>query len=376
VLVPVEHLGPNDGVAVSTFQVTRELARRGHEIDVAHLWGGPFEAEYRLFARTVIRVDRFHFPRNRPWRAVYPMGPGVVQGARLRPDVIYDNLLWTLPWSVGVSALTGAPVVGHMRGYHPGGPSNQQRLLMTRRVRSFLAVSEFSRGQLLALGVDPARIEVVHNGVDPAAYPVGDLTDRARARTALGLRAESFVLLFLGRIDPNKGVETLLDAVRQSRHVADIELVIAGRPVSADYLASMQDRGRGLQCHWWPETADVLPLLHATDVLVAPSLWDEPFGRTIIEAFATGRPAVASRAGGLPEIFPQEMDRLLFERGSVGQLTACVDSLRDWQSREPDLGLLCADLVRRKFSLTATVDAVEARLLVSAASRRRLRRSR
>jgi glycosyltransferase involved in cell wall biosynthesis len=373
ILVNVEHLGPNDGVAVSTFQVCGALAKRGHRIDVVYLNGGVFEAEYRSLARNVVQVAKFHFPMRQPWRALYPLGPAIVAGARFRPDVVYDNLLWTLPWSVGVAKLSHAGLVGHMRGYHPGGPSTQQRFLMNHGVSRYVAVSAYARQQLTEVGVDASKIDIVHNGVDPDAYPMGNADDVASARRALGLGRDSFVLVFLGRIDPNKGIETLLRAVRISQHAPVIELLFLGRPVSDAYLSSLRDASRDLRCHWLPEQRDVLTPLHAADVLVAPSEWPEPFGRIIIEAMATGRPAVASRVGGIPEILRDDFCRFLFERGDSAQLATVLDSLRDWRVREPGLGEACSDHVRLNFNLATTVAEVEKRLFAAAAKRARRR---
>jgi glycosyltransferase involved in cell wall biosynthesis len=65
------------------------------------------------------------------------------------------------------------------------------------------------------------------------------------------------------------------------------------------------------------------------------ALWEEPFGRVIIEAMATGCPAVASRVGGIAEILTEELSSMLFERGSEEELTARLSELRHWRRDEP-----------------------------------------
>jgi glycosyltransferase involved in cell wall biosynthesis len=62
----------------------------------------------------------------------------------------------------------------------------------------------------------------------------------------------------------------------------------------------------------------VIPFLHAADLIVAPSMLDEGFGRVVIEAMSTSRPVVASRVGAVPEILSGEMSRFLVDaRDSV-----------------------------------------------------------
>ena len=106
--------------------------------------------------------------------------------------------------------------------------------------------------------------------------------------------------------------------------------------------------------------ADTVTPLHAADIAVVPSTWDEPFGRTVIEALATGRPVAGSRVGGIPEMLSGPFERFLFERGDAAGLAAVLSGARGWQEHEPDLGHRCAAHVRDHFSLDHIVDGIEA----------------
>jgi glycosyltransferase involved in cell wall biosynthesis len=108
-----------------------------------------------------------------------------------------------------------------------------------------------------------------------------------------------------------------------------------------------------------PNRPDVVTPLHAADVAVVPSVWDEPFGRTVIEGMATGIPVLGSRVGGIPEILGP-IDRLLFDRGDADQLAAKLAVTLRWRDEEPGLGRACAARVATEFSLAATVDRLEA----------------
>ena len=108
-----------------------------------------------------------------------------------------------------------------------------------------------------------------------------------------------------------------------------------------------------------PAQSDVVGPLHAADVVVVPSVWAEPFGRVIVEAMATGRPALASRIGGITEILTGEFERFLVEPGDAGVVTLALESLVGWQKREPSLADHCRAHVRDHFSLDRVVDGVE-----------------
>jgi glycosyltransferase involved in cell wall biosynthesis len=106
----------------------------------------------------------------------------------------------------------------------------------------------------------------------------------------------------------------------------------------------------------------VVVLLHAADVVVVPSLWDEPCARVIIETLATGRPPIVTRTGGSPELLGGPFERLLVEPGDAGMLASALAGLVDWRDREPSLAAMCRDHVRDHFSLDHLVDGVEASL--------------
>ncbi len=170
-----------------------------------------------------------------------------------------------------------------------------------------IAVSEGMRADVLAAypGVDPARIEVVHNGVDPVGWR------RVEGRAVLaehGIDPSRPTAVFVGRITRQKGVVHLLDA---AAHLpAGSQLVLcAGAPDTPALAAEFRDRVARLQDGpvrvVWIERMlprdQLLEVLSAADVFVCPSIY-EPFGIVNLEAMAVGLPVVASAVGGIPEV--------------------------------------------------------------------------
>jgi glycosyltransferase involved in cell wall biosynthesis len=79
----------------------------------------------------------------------------------------------------------------------------------------------------------------------------------------------------------------------------------------------------------------------------------------IVEALATGRPALGSRIGGIPEILTGEFERFLMEPGDAGVVASAMESLIGWEKREPALAGRCSAHIRDHFSLDRLVEGVE-----------------
>jgi glycosyltransferase involved in cell wall biosynthesis len=355
------------GTEINAFQVARGLVQRGHTLDLVAARDGELEPEYRTFCRSVARRPIFDFARASAPRDLLRMTPAIVTAASKRPDVVYPNRFGEIVWAAAAGRLSGAPVVCHLhecRHYRPGSFPN-------KHVRRFIAVSEFLRRQWVELGLDADRIDVVHNGVSGDDYPMGGLEERASSRARLGLDEDGFVALYYGRLDPEKGIDVLLEGWRKLGLAgAEGTLLIAGSPSAHDPNGAAYATGLRASappgCVWLPAQSDVVVLLHAADVVVVPSLWDEPCARVIIETLATGRPALVSRTGGSPELLDGAFERFLVDPGDAGMLASALAGLVDWRDREPALAVLCRDHVRDRFSLDHLVEGVERSLSVAA----------
>ena len=212
ILVNSETLSPNTGISVQTLQVARELAERGHRLDLVYIHDGPYRDEYRSFCDTMQQVPALDLEVHGALRQAPRLVPAVRAAARTRPDVIYLNRFKPLPWALASSLLTRAPVVCHLHGVVGIGTPVVNRTL-SRRTQRFICVSHFIRDRFVAAGGDPARTDVIHNGIDQQDYPVGGLPERTAARMQLGLPEQATIVMFYGRVAPEKGVNVLVDAV-------------------------------------------------------------------------------------------------------------------------------------------------------------------
>jgi glycosyltransferase involved in cell wall biosynthesis len=363
-------MAPAGGTELNVFQVARGLAQRGHAIDMMAARDGDLSVGYRTFCRSVTQRPVFDFARSTAARDLVRMTPAVVSAARKRPDVVYPNRLAEVVWAAAAGRLAGAPVVCHLheiRHFRPGSFPN-------KHVRRFIAVSDFLRLEWAAVGLDPDLIDVVHNGVSSDDYPPGGAAERADTRVRLGLPPDAFIALYYGRIDPEKGLDVLLDAWRRlDLGGSEGVLLVVGSPSIHDpdgdrYLAGLQESAPP-GCVWLPAQADVVVPLHAADVVVVPSVCAEGFPRAVVEGLATGRPVLASRIGGIPEILTGDFERFLVEPGDPGMLSAALQGLVGWEQREPTLAARCLAHVREHLSLDQLVEGVERTLTMAAGQR-------
>jgi len=364
ILITVERLTPTGGREISVLELSRELARRGHEIDLFYDIGGELETEYRSFCRSITHAQM----AIRPPRLLLSVGrtvPSAWAAKRHRPQVVFVQRFAEIPFGVIVGRLAQAPVVCCFHGYM----YRRRTALLARYVSRFIAVSDDARHRWVRAGVNPARIDVVHNGINPQDYPFGGWAERATARRTLGLSPAALIVLYYGRLDAEKGVEVLLEAWRLADiSPDDARLLLIGQPVIDPDPAGYARRLRDLAppgCQWLAMRRDVVTPLHAADLVVLPS-FSEGLPRTVIEAMATGRPVVASRVGGIPEVLSGPYDENMFEAGDAEGLAQLLRNRMDWRSRDPGLGARCRAHVIERFTVERMTDGVEQVLLEAA----------
>jgi glycosyltransferase involved in cell wall biosynthesis len=176
-----------------------------------------------------------------------------------------------------------------------------------RHAERVIAVSQRTASDAVRLlGVDPARIRVVHEAAAPSFWPrPRDGFDELARRLGFDPDPNRPYLLFVGTLEPRKNVPLLLEALALLRRRIDAQLVLVGargwldEPIFAAHARS----GVGDAAHFVGSLGeDDLALLYSqAGVFVLPSLY-EGFGLPVLEAMACGAPVVTSNAGPLPEV--------------------------------------------------------------------------
>jgi glycosyltransferase involved in cell wall biosynthesis len=186
-----------------------------------------------------------------------------------------------------------------------------------RSARHVFCPSAYLRDVALRWGLDPDRVSVLPN----PAPEVPSLPAREELRRELGLGGS--VLVFAGRLGPQKALDVLLEALRD---VPDVTLVVAGDgPERGPLEAMARELGLDARVRFLGAVSRerVLRLFHAADASVLPSAW-ENFPHTVVEALAVGCPVIATAVGGVPEVVRDGENGLLVVPGDAAALGAAI----------------------------------------------------
>jgi len=222
--------------------------------------------------------------------------------ARARPDLFHAHLSWPLAakYPLAAALLARVPAAVATVQLFPEirlGPSSRLQLrALAARLSAYVAVSHALGARLTGeLGWPPAKLEVIHNGVDPA---------RVRRPRDPALRRElggdgGFVVLAVARLHAQKGLGDLL---RAAAELPEARFALAGEgPERARLEAEAGRLGVGDRVRFLGRRADVPELLAAADAFVLPSLY-EGSPLAVLEAMAAGLPLVATAVGGTGEL--------------------------------------------------------------------------
>lgn len=215
------------------------------------------------------------------------------------------------------------------------------RLSIERRLieyaDSVIAANPDERADLIwRQGATTSKVCTVPPGVDTDLFSPGD---RASARARLDLDLNERIVLFVGRIDPIKGIDTLIDAVEQMNDGPGRDSTVLfvggerdsdGRPIGdlAVVEHDLNDRNLGHRFRLVGSVPQInLPTYYrAADVVAIPSRY-ESFGLVAVEAMACGVPVVASRVGGLTFTVEEDQTGVLVPKGSSADLAQALTYL-------------------------------------------------
>ncbi len=221
-------------------------------------------------------------------------------------------------------------------------------VLRSGRIQT-LVYTEFVRRQLLNQGVPADALGFAPIPMVPADWPPPAPPPEGPPR-----------LLFTGRLSADKGLAWLLDALAASG--PDVVLDVAG---SGDDEPRVREHahelglGHRVVFHGWVDARGIRDLLARSWAAVVPSQWHEPAGIVTLEAHLAGRPVIASRVGGIPELAREGRSALLVEPGDVAGLAAAIDRLcRDGELRER-LGVAGRDDVLTEHTRDRLVQVLE-----------------
>lgn len=225
----------------------------------------------------------------------------------------------------------------HLRSLLVGATNATHRALGTwhDRIDLYIALTEFGRRKFIEGGLPPDRLWTKPNFV---------ARDPGRRNGSPGQYA-----IYLGRLSEEKGIRVLLDAWARS---PDLPLKIVGDGPLRSEVEARTAGWPGVDLLGWRGRDEVFELLKGARFLVYPSIWYEGFGLAVLEAFATGLPAVVSSLGSSAEIVADGVTGLHARPGDVDDLAARVR----WAWTHPDAMGEMGRCARREYEGKYTAD--------------------
>jgi glycosyltransferase involved in cell wall biosynthesis len=333
--------------SLSAHRRVRALCRQ-HRPDVVHahnVWPllspAVFAAARREGVATVFTAHNFYL--------------FCLNGVFFRDGAICTDCKGSLPWS-GIAHRCYRGVVGSSTRFV--GTALHRALSTFHRIDRILVPTSFARQQFLDAGFAADRVQTKWLSCEDPGEP---------AAAALAQRADGGPPVFLVacRLVEEKGVHVLLEACRHAR--APWRLQIAGEGPERGRLETMA-RGLGGRVSLLGQLtpADLQTHMAAATAVLLPSIWYETFGLTAIEAFAAGRPVIASSIGALQEVV-DETSGLRVAAGDAEAFAAAMDLL----AQDPALTASLGRGARARYLQHFTPAQDAARLLATYAAVRR-----
>jgi glycosyltransferase involved in cell wall biosynthesis len=290
------------GAETSLLEVVPGLASRGIRTSVVTVVADDGVLEDRVSALGITRV---RLSRRDPLGLVLELRKVICSE---RPELLHTTLLFSNLAGRIAAETVRIPVVTTLanQDYGPEHRANSRYgalgvravqaadLITARRTTRFHAISaDVARVMSRRLRIPRSRIQVIYRGRDPARLGVPTSERRLQMRAALSIDAKTPLVLSVGRLDRQKGVETTVNAFRHLvTKMPDAVLLVAGRPGNASAVVQANAQGSPA-IRFLGHRSDVPDLMCAADVLSFPSRW-EGLGGTLVEAMALRLPIVAS----------------------------------------------------------------------------------
>ncbi len=339
------------GIARHVFGLAKALAKDGHDVGVVTLDfpGAPDYEEIESFKIYRSKTEVGH-PNFLVWAFLFNhfLEKRLATAERdFNFDLIHVHDWLAAPAGIGFKHFMNKPLICTMHSTEDGRSSLHHpdsymidglEWWACYEAARIIVTSNSMKGEICNHFKMPGKdVDVIPNAIDVEKYNVG--ADRWAVRRRFGVGDHEKMVLFVGRLVPQKGVEYLIRAVpRIGWRFPDAKFVIVGEGWMRGHLEWLADRSGQ---HWrinftgFISDDDLVALTKSADVMVVPSVY-EPFGIVALEGMAAGVPVVVSQVGGLAEVVEHDKTGVYVYPRSVDSIAWGVERVlsdsgyRDW----------------------------------------------
>lgn len=209
-------------------------------------------------------------------------------------------------YALKLKEMTDAKLIYHLHNEKLDQNAVDAKLIYDAATR-IITVSDYIKRRVQTINPSDRKTMTVKNGINLAAFSKTTKKDRA----ALGFCAEDFVLVFCGRMNRDKGIMQLIEAMNLLKSHPHIKLMVMGStfygnatnedPFTTELKAKAESLHERIIFTGFIPYSQIPDYLSMADIAVVPSVWDDPFPTTVLEAQAIGLPIITTHRGGIPE---------------------------------------------------------------------------
>lgn len=250
----------------------------------------------------------------------------------IQPDIIHtQNLMGIGTYVWGIGKKMKIPIAHTTRDYaliHPVNNRIFNRLLLlinrkrSEKVDIVIGISMFI--------LQKHKKEKIFSNVKSEV--IGNVVDAKRYERKEIVKNEGLTIGYFGQLKKSKGIYTLLQAIEGLNSNIIKKVIICGTGELSEEVSKISKLDKRINFKGKLKPEEVLEQMAKIDLTIVPSIWDEPFGRVIIESYYQGTPVIASNVGGIPEIV--ENSNMLFEKENVDELSNKIIFFRNLEIKE------------------------------------------
>ncbi|MBI3921841.1 MAG: glycosyltransferase family 4 protein [Armatimonadetes bacterium] len=363
----LNHVSSMGGAEHSLLELLKRVPRDEVEPVVALPEGGPLASHLRSISIEIVTASLVRLKLRLGLLRAFKTGLRIL-GARRKLsrfveareiDLLHANSVSSHFVAGPVGKSQGRPVVWHVRDLRP---IPIARGMLGQTATRIIAISQAVRRSLLDQGFPEDKIVVLYNGVDTARFHPGRSGGTERGR--LNVPSGSFVFGMIAQMVPWKRHDLFLAAASEiAVRYPHARFWIVGDDVFADhpdYVASLRAQSSSPalsgKVSFLGYREDIEAVIAGLEALVLPSD-AEPFGRVLIEAMAMGKPVIATRAGGPPEILEEGHHGYLTNPGDRNELYQAMARMIEEPERSHNMGTAARRHVEDCFSIDRHVAA-------------------
>jgi glycosyltransferase involved in cell wall biosynthesis len=334
----------------------KELSRRGHAVS----FGGRADSLFLYRVREKTGLPVHELPISGDFHPVT-----ITKLARLlrrkHIDVVLCSLIRDvrLAWSARLFAQDFSII--WRAGINYTRRTFSHRYFFSSMVDRVIVPCVFLKKALISSGYIPEeRFNVIYNGLQPEDWQFPVETSRREILERYGWPDESFICISSGRLAPVKGLKHLIEAAALlTEKDADLRFVIMGDGPEKEHLvAQAHESGLDNIVVFTGRVDTPAEYLAGVDLFVHPSLSDS-FPNAVMEAMACGKPVVASRVDGVPELIVDGESGLLVEPGKAAALALAIAELKADENLRLSFGEAARSRVERHFGLNRMIKELE-----------------